>query len=117
MNTLEMRNTVNQFMRLMKKLEFGSRLLTNHSLISHPESLLPLPKTYIQEALIKAIQMARRRRDRIQLRGLEHALLFLQTFIPDHKATADNERLLSNTRYWKEIETQERIERNLRHDH
>lgn len=117
MNSTEMRGIINQYMRLMKQLEFGSRLLTNHSLISHPESLLPYPKIHIQEALIKAIQMARRRQDRIQLRGLEHALLFLQSFIPDEKAKSYNEQLLNDTRYWRERDTIERIEIDQPDDH
>lgn len=115
MTTTQMKQIVNRYMRVIRELSHSSRVITNHSLLSHPESLLPYPKHLIQEALVKAIRLARSKQDRLQLHGLEHGLIFLQSFLPDEVAEQQNELLFNNKAYWTETETKNRIELNKRH--
>jgi hypothetical protein len=115
MTTTQMKQIVNRYMRIVRELSHSSRVITNHSLLSHPESLLPYSKPLIQEALVKAIQLARNKQDRLQLHGLENGLVFLQAFLPDETAEQQNEHLFNNKAYWTEAETKNRIELNKHH--
>lgn len=114
MYSIQMKRIINSYMRLMRELNHGGRMLTSHTILAHPLSLLPYQKELIQDALIKAIDNARMKHDRIQLHQLEQGLIFLQSFTEDERAAKHNESVLNNKSYWTDSEMVARIELNKR---
>lgn len=110
MTIVEMKRIVNAYMRVLATLARSPRLLTRHLYLTHPESLLPYNKVTIQQALIKAISLARHRQDKLQMRDLERGLICLQSFVEDEYAARHNRTILSSRFDWDNQQFLDEIE-------